>query len=214
MTTCATRSGFLYLPKEFWGNMLSDSQHKKEAAARRKELPKVKKKKNHSDETKINAAKAFLVLGSIKLVSATLKIPEPTLFIWKRTEWWGNLIKELQIQENIVLSAKLKNIVEKSHEVVLDRLENGEFIYDQKAGKLIRKPVALRDAHKVAVDLTNQREMLKITEQVQVAEEDIKTKLDKLMVAFSEAVKAKPSVEVTDVVFVKEVENGHPDSSS
>ena len=94
-------------------------------------------------------------------------------------------------------------------EIMADRLENGDHIYDQKAGKLIRKPVALRDAHKVAVDMVGVRDKLKSTEQVQVAEENIMAKLEKLANSFAEFAnnkETKAPVVVTDVIFG--VDNG------
>ena len=144
--------------------MLTDDEKRKQLKTGRRRSVVAETNKHWSDSQKIEAVQTFLMLGSIKLVHATVKIPEQTLFAWKRSEWWGELVKELQVQDNIILSNKLKKIVDKSHENVLDRLENGDFIYDQKAGKLIRKPVGIREAHKVALDFTNQRMDIKTTE--------------------------------------------------
>lgn len=189
--------------------MLTDDEKRKQLKTGRRRSVVAETNKHWSDSQKIEAVQTFLMLGSIKLVHATLKIPEQTLFAWKRSEWWGELVKELQVQDNIILSNKLKKIVDKSHEIVLDRLENGDFIYDQKAGKLIRKPVGIREAHKVALDFTNQRMDIKTTEQVQVAEENIMSKLEKLAKSFEEFATNKPAVEVTDVVFVKEADDSN-----
>src|SRR5688572_21883315 len=80
-----------------------------------------------SDSQKIEAVTTYLMLGSLVLTSNVLKIPEVTLASWKKTEWWADVVKEIQAQENITLSNKLKSIVDKSLSLMGDRLENGDF---------------------------------------------------------------------------------------
>jgi len=163
-----------------------------------------------ADSQKIEAATTYLVTGNMRMVAHMLKIPEVTLYSWKKTEWWAEIIKEIKGQENLVLSNKLKKIVDKSLELVSDRLENGDFIYDQKAGKLVRKPMAAKDLHKIAVDMIDKQAVLENKESVTIAEENVASKLEKLAQQFEQfanKVEAKPAVEVTDVVFIQEGAN-------
>lgn len=153
--------------------------------------------------SRIETVKTFLIFGgSTRLTSAAMKIPEQTIYQWRRQEWWHELERELKQQENMQLSARLKKIVERSLDVVADRLENGDFIYDQKTGEMRRKPVAMKDAHKVAIDSNTQRQLLEQNENFVVAQEQVQDKLAKLAEAFASL--SKPKVEVTDVVFVEE----------
>jgi hypothetical protein len=161
--------------------------------------------KNWSDRQKIEAVTTYLILGSIPMVANTLKIPEHTLWRWKKSDWWNNCVKEIKQEENIILSTKIKNVIEKSWAVVSDRLEHGDFIYDQKAQKLVRKPVSLRDANKVAVDSATVRAKLQMTENFTVAADQIEDKLGKLAKAFQDLAQGvKPKEEME---FVEEVEN-------
>ena len=165
-----------------------------------------KTNKSWSDKQKIEAVQSWLLLGNLALTSRVLGIPEVTLRLWKTTDWWKTTVAELKAQEDIQMSARLKKIVDASLAAVEDRLVNGDLMYDQKSGELIRKPVNIRDAHKVAVDLMDKKAVLeKAAAPVQEEQKD-EDRLLKLAEKFADFVtqKNKPVIEVTDVVEIKE----------
>jgi hypothetical protein len=173
--------------------------------------PKAKKQsdssaKQYSDRQKLEAVTSYLMLGTIPLVAATLKLPEECLYRWKRTDWWHDLTTEIKSEENLVLSARMKKIVEKSWDVVSDRLDNGDYVYDQKAGQLIRKPVSLRDASKVAMDSAMLHGKLNSNANFTVANEQIEEKLSKLAKAFTDLAKGKPSPLAEDIPYIEHAE--------
>jgi hypothetical protein len=144
------------------------------------------------------------------MVSAALKIKLPTLKLWKSSEWWKEIEQELRIQEDLQLSQRLQKIVSKSLDVVEDRLDNGDFVYDQKSGKLKRRPVAMKDAHKVVMDMQERREVL-VDRHIQnesISTDKIEKTLEGLAAEFARIAKkvtADPKhLEVTDVVFGEE----------
>lgn len=160
-----------------------------------------------SDAQKIEAAQTYILIGSLRQAALALKIPEITIRVWAGSQWWKDLVSDLRSQENMILNNKLKKIADKSLELVMDRLEHGDYIYDQKAGKLIRKPVTLREINKVATDMLTQKAKIKNDEESAVAQENIQNKLEQLAKSFEQfANKAdnKPPVNVTDVVFIEE----------
>lgn len=167
-----------------------------------------KTNKSWSDKQKIEAVQSWLLLGNLALTSRVLGIPEVTLRLWKTTDWWKTTVAELKAQEDIQMSARLKKIVDASLAAVEDRLVNGDLMYDQKSGELIRKPVNIRDAHKVAVDLMDKKAVLeKAAAPVQEEQKD-EDRLLKLAEKFADFVtqKNKPVIEVTDVI-IKESTN-------
>lgn len=169
-----------------------------------------------SDSQKIEAVKAYLVLGSIPLVSATLHIPEPTLRVWCKSDWWAQVVDDLRLQDELVLSARLQKLVDKSLVVVEDRLDQGDFVYDQKTGAMRRKPVAMRDAHKVALDLANKRELLLNRERPVQSQEQVADKLLKLAEKFEQlAGKAKLEANTieADVTDVEDKNDRNPENS-
>ena len=69
---------------------------------------------------------------------------------------------------------------------VSERLENGDYGFNQKTGEIFRKPVNLRDAHKVTVDMIDKRNLLNGKQSQQTADLEIGSKLDFLAKKFAE----------------------------
>lgn len=163
---------------------LSDAESLKDRKTRRRALEA--KGKHWSDSQKLEAVQTYLMLGSVRMTSAALKIPEITLKVWRASTWWKDLESELKIQDELQLSTRLKKIAEKSFAAVEDRLEHGNFVFDQKTGKIRRIPVNLKDAHKVALDSIQQKELIG-KKHVDVANDgQILDKLEQLANKFAE----------------------------
>lgn len=194
--------------------MLSD----KPLAQAQRPVTKRKKKGEiglYADQQKIEAVQMYVLHGNIRLVSRILGIEDRTLRYWKTTEWWKEVESELRAQENIQLTSNLKKQVDKAMELVQDRLENGDWIYDPRTGEMRRKPVPLRDAHKVVTDFIDRRHKLITTEEAKVQADDIKKRLANLAKTFEEFAhkqEEKPPVIVTDVIF--QTENKENDNNS
>jgi hypothetical protein len=171
------------------------------------------KNRSWSDSQKIEAVQTYLILGSLKLTAGTLQIPHDTLKLWKRSEWWKTLQEELQLQEDLQLSNRLKKILSKSYDVVEDRLDNGDFVFDQKTGEMRRKPVNMKDAAQVATMVTHERRELidRHLGEKTVTEDKIEKTLANLAKQFEEIASRvnvnKPSMEITEVIFGKEDPN-------
>src|SRR6185437_15902379 len=86
-------------------------------------------RRRYSDSQKIEAVTTYLMLGSLTMVAAMLKININTLKVWKKSEWWKEVEQDLRVQEDLQLSKRLQHIVTKSLNVVEDRLESGDFVY-------------------------------------------------------------------------------------
>ena len=168
--------------------MLSDSEHKKAKppAKHRSTVKPAKGNVHWSDKQKMEAVNSYLLLGNLALTARLLNIPEITLRVWKASTWWKDLVAEAKLQEKMELSARVKKLVDASMSVVEDRLANGDFQFDQKTGQIIRKPVNMKDAHKVAVDMQNQRDLLEKSEKVEQTEEHVEDKLLKLAEKFAD----------------------------
>lgn len=129
-------------------------------------------------EKKIEVVSQFLVLGNMKLVAATTGVSHDLIRQWKGQPWWRELEAEIRQSQNIEMDTKLSKIVDKSLDAVLDRIENGDFFYDQKTGEIKRRQAPLRDIHRVSVDMISKRELIrgnaterKENTQVSVAEQ-------------------------------------------
>ena len=166
-----------------------------------------------SDGQKLEAVTTYLMIGNLAATARILKIPEETMRHWRRSTWWVDIESELKTQDELQLSARLKKIVDKSIDAVEDRLEHGDFVYDQKTGQMRRKPVAMRDAHKVSMDLIDKRNLLLNNNKTVQTDEQMSDKLLKMMQQFADFAQNKlqknNTVEgdVTDVTPLDEQEN-------
>jgi hypothetical protein len=185
--------------------LLTDSVVKKEAALAAGKLPP----KHYTDRQKIECVKTYLALGgNMTLVSKTLGIPYYTLKDWKASNWWKTLVSEYKKEEKLELSSRLTRIVGKAMEELEDRVNGGDFVLNQKTGEMVRKPIGAKDLASISNDFLDRKDILdKQTEERQ----DIMTNEDKLA-ALAErfaklaekALEKSSTVNVTDVVFVKE----------
>lgn len=139
-----------------------------------------------SDSQKLETVKTWLLTGNLRLTANIVKVPEDTVRRWAKSTWWAQIVDDLHQEDQLLLSARLKKIVDRSFDVIEDRLEKGDFVYDQKTGQMRRKQVNMRDAHKVAIDLVEKREKLLAGHGPQASEEQVADKLIKLAEKFAE----------------------------
>lgn len=158
---------------------------------------------HRSPKEKFEAVQLYLLLGgNVSKTAGALKISPETIWTWKKTDWWHEYEAQIRREENLELSARLKRSMNKAMELIEDRLDHGDWIYDQKVGKMVRKPVSLKDAQKTVVEFIDKREKLVENQQLTIAAEQIDDKLKKLADAFAKL--STPQINVTDVVFVQE----------
>jgi hypothetical protein len=164
--------------------------------------------REYTDKQKLEAVTTYLMLGSIELTAATLRIAPRTLWLWKKTEWWNELVNEVKKEDRLIISAKLRKVLDKSWHLVEDRLENGDWFFNQKTGELQRKPVGIRDASQVAFQAAQLFDKMDREDHFVVATEQIEDKLNKLAQAFTDLANGKKlkTEDAIDVVF-KELED-------
>lgn len=187
--------------------MLSDSDRLRRVPSKKKRPTTGVKNMHWSDSQKIEAVTTYLGLGNLVLTSSVLKIPEFTLRHWKQQQWWKDIEEELAVQDDIQLSSRLKRIIETTISATEDRIKNGDWVYNNKEGCLMRKPVNLKDVHRVTMDFVDKREHLAGKTTQSVALEAIDDRLAKLAEKFAQiaADNNKPPIEVIDVIIGEEV---------
>jgi hypothetical protein len=139
-----------------------------------------------SEKQRMEAVNSYLLLGNLALTGRILNIPEVTLRVWKAQPWWKDAVTEIKASDKVQLSARIKKLVDGALTVVEDRLINGDFQFDQKTGEVIRKPVNMKDAHKVAIDMADKHEQIERSERPEQTEEHVEDKLLKLAEKFAD----------------------------
>lgn len=134
-----------------------------------------------SDEKRIEAVATYIALGSMAETHRVTTIPLNTLWSWKQQDtWWGDVEKALRAELNNDTSSKLSGIVNKTLSAITDRVENGDWLYDQRTGDIKRMPVTAASLNRIASTLLDRRLLLDQMEVSKVEEEvDSTAKLEK-----------------------------------
>jgi len=158
-----------------------------------------------SDKTK--ACQLYMLNGNMRIVSEVTDIPYDTLSDWKRSEWWPTLVEELRAAKRAKTGVKLSNIIDTSLEVLQDRLENGDWVLNNKTGEMQRRPVSLRDATTATNNLlTRQLQMEEIADKMENNHTTVQETLTLLAREFQKMTRQKNNKSATDVEY-KEITN-------
>lgn len=178
--------------------MLTDSSFKGRKSPKKRTA--LQKGKFYSDSQKMELVKLWLVTGNLSASAVALDIELKTAQYWRYSQWWEDLCKEIRAENRIQLSSKLRNIANKALDVTADRLENGDFVLNNRTGQIVRKPVNANIAHKIASDLVDKTEKLDKLPTESLGNEKVLDTLAKLAAKFEEFANRKKIVHVTDVV--------------
>ena len=126
-----------------------------------------------SDAKRIEVVTTWLALGKIPLVSSCTGVAEGTIRQWRTQPWWKELELSIVTESDQALDSKLAKRIDKALDVIWDRLENGDFMYDPKIHEFVRKPVSMKDTNKVMVDLQDKRLLLRKQPKEQQSQEAV-----------------------------------------
>lgn len=176
-------------------------------------LPKVKE--SYSEDDKKDFIRAYIMFGgNATQAAAFAKIPRTTCVLWQKSNWFPDMLAEVRTEEKLRFSSRLKSIAENSLTAVEDRLANGDVVLDNRTGKFIRREVSLRDAKDLMQAALKEQDRIEKSVVQSVDSEAVLAKLTTLAASFEALSKKKPSVNVTDVVFVENVSTDEGETSS
>lgn len=188
----------LFLVKFLVGDyVLTDSTRRQQLAHTAKKKKKPGTTQWWGDSQKIEAVKTYLILGNLSQTGRTLGVPEQTIRGWKATQWWREIEADLKLQDELVLSQKMKGLIGKTLDLMDDRLQNGDFVFDQKTGQMRRKPINARDLNKIAQDAMDRQDKLESRQVTEISQEATADKLMKLAQKFAELAGAQKQIEET-----------------
>jgi len=164
----------------------------------------------HSDNKKIEACTAYLVLGKAPLVEAVTGVPAGTIRRWKREPWWEDLVDQIQTEDDQELDGKIAKRLNKALDIIDDRLESGDFMYDPKTGEFRRKPVGLRDTWRVTKEMVDLRSNLRKNTTKTVAAEGAADILKNLASEFATMARRRLTEKVINA---EELQTGVPELS-
>lgn len=144
-----------------------------------------------SDAKRIEVVTTWLALGKIPLVAACTGVPEGTIRQWRTQPWWKEIEISVQTETDQELDAKLAQRIDKALDVILDRLNNGDFMFDPKTGEFLRRPVNMKDTHRVMVDMMDKRLLLRKQPKEQQSQEAVGDILKNLAKEFEQMAKKR-----------------------
>ena len=140
---------------------------------------------------RIEAVTSYLVLGNAALVEMATGVPQGTVRQWKTQPWWNELVEQVQSESDQALDSKLSSRVDRILDLVQDRIDNGDFLYDPRTGEFIRKPVSLRDGWKAGKEMVDVRMALRKNRVQSVDQEAVQDILKNLAAEFATMAKKK-----------------------
>lgn len=109
--------------------------------------------RSYSWEKRMDVVAKYMLLGNMRVVSEQTGVNYATLMDWKKSDWWPDMVDQIRRQKKTKTSDSITKIIEGSLEVLQDRLENGDWVLNNKTGEIIRKPVGVKDAATIANQL-------------------------------------------------------------
>lgn len=120
-----------------------------------------RKRMHFSDAKKMEVACCYAVTGNSRRAAEITKVPEGTIRSWKSQDWWLEIQSRIVREQDEELDVKLTKLVDKAVDQVNDRLDNGDYVYNPKNDKIIRKPVNAKDLAIVTAITVDKRQLLR-----------------------------------------------------
>ncbi len=161
----------------------------------------------HGEDLRTQAAVLWKYTGNWSAVSRQTGIARSTLLAWSKTDWWQELQDDLIAEGRAKLTGKLATLVDKALVELEDRLTNGDWVYDQKEGKLTRKPINADVANRIlqdSVSRTIEVDKLQSAGAKRENEEKIADRLVKLAQEFAKFTNSKTIQGHADVIDVSQ----------
>lgn len=112
--------------------------------------PNIRKTSHKKSMANIIKTLTLIAHGTPKTTSCKLTgISIHTLHKWCREPWYDQAVEIIRDKLDEELDAALTGIAHKATTAVIDRLDNGDWVFD-RSGNQVRKPISAKDAMLVA----------------------------------------------------------------
>lgn len=124
-------------------------------------------------QTKIDACTLYCVYGDADEVGKLTNVPVKYIRQWKEEPWWSEIQKKVFTEQNEKLASRISGVLYRSLDHLVDRLDNGDYLWDVRKSKLVRKPVDTKVLSNLFNNLITRRQLIRgeptsITTQVAV----------------------------------------------
>jgi hypothetical protein len=112
-------------------------------------------------QTKIDACTLYCVYGDVDEVSKLTKVPVKFIRQWKEEPWWNEIQKKVFVEQNEKLGSRISTVLDKSLGEIEERLTNGDYLWDVRKSKLVRKPIDTKVLSNLFNNLVNRRQLIR-----------------------------------------------------
>lgn len=167
----------------------------------------------YSDEKKLEVVTIYLSTQSRQETSNISGVPLQTINSWMKSKWWDSACSKVRTLDKSKKLAKISRIVNQALDMVADRIENGDYIYDQKTGEVRRMPMSAKNAISASSVMIDRFLLLnKSFEDIQ-DKKDTNEKLSQLADAFTQFAQGKkpefgPKPDPIDAEFAEVADDG------
>ena len=144
-----------------------------------------------SKQKRIEVVTTDLALGNAAMVEGVTGVPRGTIRQWRMAQWYKDLVEEIRNEEDGELDVKLSKVINKSLDAVMDRVDNGDFIFDSKTSKFHRKPIHMKDALKAVTEIFDKRNLLRGKPTSRVEKHSVQDNLANLAAEFAKFANAR-----------------------
>jgi hypothetical protein len=161
-------------------------------------------------QTKIDACTMYCVYGDVDEVSRLTKVPVKYIRQWKEEPWWSEIQKKVFVEQNEKLGSRISSVLDKSLGEIEERLTNGDYLWDVRKSKLVRKPIDTKVLSNLFNNLVNRRQLIRgeptsITNKIGV---------DDRLKFLAEQFEKFASAKEVEQLPTQEIENGNINSDS
>lgn len=163
-------------------------------------------KAGHWSETKkMEVLTHWMASGNLSQAAQDAGVPYDTAMSWRRSEWWKDKQRLIESEEFDKFDKRLTKAIDKALDSLMDRIENGESIYDPKTGGVIRMPAKLRDLNVAFNTVMDKRQILRKQPTKIVEQQTTASQLQDLAAQFAQFVQGSVK-NPKEVEYVQEAE--------
>lgn len=113
------------------------------------------------EKKRVEVVTTYLALGNLVETGKVCNVPLPTVKNWKQQPWWDELVTSIQSGENQKTDNKMSKIIDRALDLIVTRMEEGDYQFDQKTGKLVKVPLKARDLERISSGLFDKRTLIR-----------------------------------------------------
>lgn len=156
-----------------------------------------------SPKDRIKAASTYAIVANVPRVEEITGIPQETIRRWRTEDWWQQVVDRVRQEKDDETDKNLTEIIDKSAEIVKDRLVNGDTVI-LKDGTKVSKPVAAKETAVILSIAADKRDLLRRKQKTAIEQQSTKQLLDQIASTVREFIKKTDQKTIEGEVLAKE----------